>query len=84
MHASFQSDLPLEADDLHLLQRFLEAWCAENGADIRSEEANQVAVGLISWYQSGVSDRTQLRHMFMNDHALPERIDALLKELAFL
>jgi hypothetical protein len=84
MQTLFSSELPLENDDLDLLHRFLEAWCEENNADIRSDAANEVAAGLIAWYQSGVTDRTQLHRMSKCDKALPERIDALLRELDFL
>ncbi len=84
MQTLFASQLPLESDDLDLLHRFLEAWCAENNADIHSDEAHDVAAGLIAWYQSGVTDRVQLRNMFKCDHSLPERIDLLMRELDFL
>ncbi|WP_275786188.1 hypothetical protein [Pararhizobium gei] len=84
MFQPLDGNAALEAEDLNLLQSFLEAWCEENAADIRSEAASEVAAGLIAWYQSGVSDRIRLQAMFKDDVVLTDRIDTLLWELSAL
>lgn len=55
------SPVPLAPDDLELLQRFLEAWCEENGVDSAADSAADVAAALIDWYLFKVDDRSLLK-----------------------
>lgn len=55
------SNVALGSDDLELLERFLEAWCEENGVDKTSTKAQNIASGLFDWYQFDLSDRTNLK-----------------------
>lgn len=55
------SPVPLAPDDLELLQRFLEAWCQENGVDSSADSAADIAAALIDWYLFKVDDRSQLK-----------------------
>ncbi len=45
------SQAPLAPDDLELLERFLVAWCEENGVDRTDQAAADVASALIGWYR---------------------------------
>jgi hypothetical protein len=55
------SAVVLGSDDLETLQRFLEAWCEENGVDQSSEKAADVASALFNWYQFELGDRNLLK-----------------------
>jgi len=55
------SAVVLGSDDLELLQRFLEAWCEENGVEQSSEKAADVASALFNWYQFELGDRNLLK-----------------------
>ncbi|WEZ83462.1 hypothetical protein P6U16_00860 [Rhizobium sp. 32-5/1] len=76
------SQTALETTDLDMLRRFLEAWCEENHVDIAGEEASEVAVGLIAWYQSDLTDRTAFRTAFDTNLPLPREFNALLSRLS--
>jgi hypothetical protein len=55
------SNIVLGSDDLELLQRFLEAWCEENGVGPDSEQAQAIAAGLVNWYQFELGDRNLIK-----------------------
>lgn len=55
------STIVLGSDDLELLQRFLEAWCQENGVAPDSEQAQTIASGLFNWYQFELGDRNLIK-----------------------
>ncbi|MDQ1195373.1 hypothetical protein [Agrobacterium sp. SORGH_AS 787] len=80
-HASSYSTVPLSSDDLEEVNRFLNAWCEENGVDKSDGRAQEVASALIDWYATSPSYRQKSRL----EHAphLPEsdKISALLDQL---
>ena len=76
------SQQTLSSEDLDLLQTFLEAWCLENSVDMKSEAAIEVAIGLIDWYQSGMTDRSQLKAMIAENPPLPASLQTLIEQLA--
>ncbi len=82
MPASILLQTALEPSDLDMLRRFLEAWCEENHVSIAGEEARQVAVGLIAWYQSDLTDRSEFRKAFETSLPLPRELNTLLGRLA--
>jgi len=43
------STVPLSSDDLEEVNRFLNAWCEENGVDKTDGRAQEVASALIEW-----------------------------------
>ncbi len=55
------SAVPLAPQDLELLQRFLSAWCDENGVDAGTDSASDIAAALIDWYLFKVDDRNLLK-----------------------
>jgi len=75
------STVPLSSDDLEEVNRFLNAWCEENGVDKTDGRAQEVASALIEWYATSPS----YRHKSKLEHAphLPEsdKISALLDQL---
>jgi len=80
-HASSYSTVPLSSDDLEEVNRFLNAWCEENGVDKSDGRAQEVASALIDWYATSPSYRQKSKL----EHAphLPEsdKISALLDQL---
>lgn len=75
------SRIVLGSDDLELLQRFLEAWCEENGVDPQSERAQSIASGLFNWYQFELGDRNLIKSE--PPQPLPESVELkrLLQQL---
>jgi hypothetical protein len=80
--SSSSAAVVLGADDLELLQRFLDAWCEENGVDTRSEKAADIASALFDWYQFELGDRNNLKTE--PREPLPEsmKLNELLRQLA--
>ncbi|KQY12742.1 hypothetical protein ASD31_16100 [Rhizobium sp. Root482] len=79
--AAIRSELILTSDDLDLLTEFLNAWCAENSVHIESEAAREVATALIDWYQSGITDRTQLKSMLRDSLPMSPELQHLLGQI---
>ncbi len=75
------SNIVLGSDDLELLQRFLEAWCEENGVGPESEEAQAIASGLMNWYQFELADRTNLKSGPPTPLPESEELETLLRKL---
>jgi hypothetical protein len=75
------SKVVLGSDDLELLQKFLEAWCEENGVDPQSDRAQSIASGLFNWYQFQLGDRVNLKPE--PSEPLPEsmKLNGLLRQL---
>lgn len=69
------------SDDLALLQTFLEAWCTENSVDIHDKAAQDVAVGLIHWYQDSNLDTSGLKAHISKLELLPPAIQELVEAL---
>ena len=80
-HPSSHSTVPLSSDDLEEVNRFLNAWCEENGVEKTDGRAQEVASALIDWYSTSPSYRQKSKL----EHAphLPEsdKISALMDQL---
>ena len=63
-NSSSYSTVPLSSEDLEEIDRFLKAWCEENGVDRNNERAQEVASALIDWYSTSPSYRqkSKLEH----------------------
>ncbi|AYD01356.1 hypothetical protein [Neorhizobium sp. NCHU2750] len=72
----------LGSDDLELLQRFLDAWCEENGVEPDSDKAQAIASGLFNWYEFELRDPDNLK--MDPPEPLPEsdKIRKLMRQLA--
>jgi len=72
----------LATDDLELLQRFLDAWCEENGVRPDSEKAQAIASGLFNWYEFELRDPDNLK--MAPAEPLPDsaKIRQLMRQLA--
>lgn len=72
----------LGSDDLELLQRFLDAWCEENGVEPESDRAQAIASGLFNWYEFELRDPDHLK--MDPPEPLPEsdEIRKLMRQLA--
>ncbi len=77
----FPSTVPLAPDDLKLLQRFLEAWCEENGVDMTAGSAADIASALIDWYQFKVHDRSILKFEPEATDPASDRLQQLVRQL---
>ncbi|CAD7046097.1 hypothetical protein REJC140_04046 [Pseudorhizobium endolithicum] len=77
----FPSTVPLAPDDLKLLQKFLQAWCEENGVDATAESAADVASALIDWYQFKVHDRSILKLEPEEVEPVTDRLQQLVRQL---
>ena len=64
-----------------MLQRFLEAWCEENGVDIRDDSAADVAAALIDWYRFDLGDRNLLKPEPPEVPPEPKNLRRLLRQL---
>ena len=79
--ADTSSKIPLAPDDLEVLEKFLKAWCEENGADRSDEAAKDVASALIDWYQEDPKFRSRVQLKNTHD-VLPSReIEILLRKI---
>ena len=83
MHFTVTSSQFLAPEDLALLQTFLEAWCVENSVDINDKAAQDVAVGLIHWYQDGHSDKSGLKAHITDAGSLPPALQRLVETLSY-
>ncbi|TNM62144.1 hypothetical protein [Aliirhizobium smilacinae] len=75
------TNVALGSDDLELLERFLEAWCEENGVDKTSPKAQNIASSLFDWYQFDLADRTNLKSGPPTPLPESKELDSLLKRL---
>lgn len=75
------SDIVLAPDDLELLEKFLEAWCAENSVDVADKSAADIASALIDWYQHALNDRNLMKAEPPKPLREAPEIDILLRQL---
>lgn len=75
------SHVALASDDLELLEKFLDAWCEENGVDKTSAKAENIASGLVDWYQFDLADRTNLKSGPPTPLPESKELENLLKKL---
>ncbi len=73
--------VPLSSDDLEEIDRFLNAWCEENGVRRTDERAAQVASALIDWYMTSPSYRQKIKLSDTPDMPPSDNIEALLGKL---
>lgn len=73
---------PLAPDDLELLEKFLVAWCEENGVDRRDEAAADVASALIDWYRLDPKFGKRLKPTPDEDLPKSPEIQILLQKMA--
>jgi hypothetical protein len=83
MHSTMSSSQFLAPEDLALLQTFLEAWCIENLVDVNEKAAQDVAAGLIHWYQDGQSDKSGLKAHITDVGSLPPALQRLVDTLSY-
>ncbi|MDR6820810.1 hypothetical protein J2X76_006010 [Neorhizobium sp. 2083] len=80
-----QSETPSKAaitpDDLEVLEKFLDAWCEENGVDKSDDAAKDVASALIALYQEDPKYRSRIQ--LESSDALPvsREIEILLRKI---
>lgn len=81
-----QSDMPSKAplspDDLEVLDKFLDAWCEENGVARTDAAAKDVASSLIAWYQEDPKYRSRIQLEKSEDMPIAPDILALLKQMS--
>jgi len=73
---------PLSPDDLEVLDKFLEAWCEENGVDRTDSAAQDVASSLIAWYQEDQKYRSRVQLKSPDEMPIAPDILALLKQIS--
>lgn len=73
---------PLSPDDLEVLDKFLEAWCEENGVDRTDSAAQDVASSLIAWYQDDQKYRSRVQFKSADELPIAPDILALLKQIS--
>lgn len=78
---SSYSAIPLSSDDLEEIDRFLDAWCEENGVDKNDGRAQEVASALIDWYSTSPSYRQKSKLEHAPHLPASDRISALLDQL---
>jgi len=72
---------PLSPTDLEILEKFLDAWCQENGVDRADATAEEIASSLIAWYQADAK-RWSLEHFGETaEPAIPPEIEELLRKI---
>jgi hypothetical protein len=72
----------LGSDDLELLEKFLQAWCEENGVKPDSERAQAIASGLFNWYQFELRDPDQLKSEPPEPLPVSFKIKELMQQLS--
>lgn len=81
-----QSDTPSKAslspEDLGVLDKFLDAWCEENGVARTDAAAKDVASSLIAWYQEDPRYRSRVHLEQSDDLPITPDILALLKQIS--
>lgn len=80
-----QSETPAKAslspDDLELLERFLLAWCEENGVDRTDAAALEIASSLIDWFRLDQKARSRIQIEQQDDLAASPQIEHLLRQI---
>lgn len=82
MISAISSSQFLAPDDLCLLQTFLEAWCLENSVPLDDRAAQEVAAGLIHWYQDNGSDKSGLKAHIIDAASLSPELQRLVETLS--
>jgi hypothetical protein len=54
---------PLGPDDIVMVQGLVKEYCASNGVDCETDVGREAARHLLSWFQSGITDRNRLREL---------------------
>lgn len=80
-----QSETPSKAslspDDLEVLEKFLVAWCEENGVDRSDSAAKDIASALIAWYQQDPKYRSRIQLEKSDDLPVSPEIEILLRKI---
>lgn len=82
MISAISSSQFLAPEDLSLLQTFLEAWCIENSVSVHDEAAQEVAAGLIHWYQDSGYDKSGLKAHITDAASLSPELQRLVETLS--
>ena len=72
----------LSPDDLELLEKFLLAWCEENGVDRSDEAAVDIASSLIDWFRLDSKARSRIQLSQRDDLPASPEIELLLRQIA--
>jgi hypothetical protein len=75
------SKAPLSPDDLEVLEKFLDAWCEENGVDRSDAAAKDIASALIAWYQEDPKYRSRIQLEKSDELPVSREIEILLRKI---